>query len=227
MMNRSAIIGIKRAFSWYLLSLLVMCFGTIIAARVYPGGFDWVYTVVSALASQKHNPVGSFWLAGALSIAMVLLWPYVSALSKGLSSSIPAAGYAIVALRTGLVCGALLGAEKLFIHDLSNQVYKAHEILALLTFAGLYIGILGLLVLAMLRRKIYSVYVLLVAGPLIAIGITQFWLYLDQRHLGWVDVSWRTMGIPFWMSFAFWQWLALVFLWLGLGLLAFIHVEEK
>ena len=216
----------KRAFSWYLLSLFVMCFGTVIAAAYYPGGFDWVYTVVSALASKKHNPTGSFWLAGALSFAMVLLWPYVSALQSRLSSSVPATGFAIGALRMGLVCGALLGAEKLLIHDLSNWVYKAHEILALLTFSGLYTGILGLLALAMLRRSIYSVHMTLVAGPLIAIGITQFWLYISQRDLGWVDISWRAMGVPFWLSFAFWQWLAIVFLWLGLGLLSLIHIEE-
>ena len=196
------------------------------AAVYYPGQFDWVYTVASALASKKHNPVGSFWLAGALSIAMLLLWPYVSALKSRLSSSLPAASFAFGALLTGLVCGALLGAEKLLIHDLSNWIYKAHEILALLTFSGLYIGILGLLVQAMLHRKIYSVHVSLVAGPLIAIGITQFWLYIDQRDLGWVDISCREMGIPFWFSFAFWQWLAIVFLWLGLGLLSLIHIEE-
>lgn len=197
------------------------------AAKYYPGGFDWVYTVISALASKKHNPLGCFWFAGALSIAMVLLWPYVTSLQTRFSTSTLATGFAIGALRTGLVCGALLGAEKLLIHDLSNWVYKAHEILALLTFAGLYVGILCLLVLAMLRRRIYSVHVILVAGPLMAIGMTQFWLYIDQRNLGWVDISWREMGIPFWLSFAFWQWLALVFLWLGLGLLALIRFEEK
>lgn len=227
MMNTSGVNGKKTALRWYLLSLLVMCCGTITAATYYPGGFDWVYTVVSALASKKHNPVGSFWLAGALTIAMVLLWPYASVVQSRLSASIPATRFTIGALRTGLVCGALLGAERLLIHDLSHWVYKAHEILALLAFSGLYIGILGLLVQAMLRRRIYLVHVTLVAGPLIAIGITQFWLYIDQRHLGWVDISWREMGIPFWLSFAFWQWLAIVFLWIGLGLLSLIRIEEK
>jgi len=30
------------------------------------------------------------------------------------------------------------------------------------------------------------------------------------------------MGIPIWLSFAFWQWLAIGFLWAGLGLLVLV-----
>ena len=218
----------RQAFWWYLASLVILCLGSLMAAKYYPGGFDWQYTVASALASQKHNPTGSIWFAGALSVAMVLLWPYVSALDKGLRPSLPAsARFWISALRIGLICGALLGLERLLIRDLSAWVYKAHEILGLLTFAGLYIGVLGLLVQAMLRRKAYALPVLLVASPLLAIGISQFWLYLAQRDLGWVDASWKAMGIPIWFSFAFWQWLAIGFLWAGLGLLSFICLEEK
>ena len=215
------------AFGWYLASVLVMCCGTVLAAYYYPGEFDWVYTVASALASQKHNPAGSFWFAGALTAAMVLLWPYVTALRTRLFSSIPHAGFVIGALRMGLLCGALLGIEKLYIRDLSGWVYKAHEILALLAFFGLYAGVLGSLVQAMRRKKIYFIHLTLIVGPLLAIGITQFLLYVDQRNLGWVDAGWREMGIPFWLSFAFWQWLAIVFLWLGLGLLALININHS
>ena len=197
------------------------------AATNYPGGFDWVYTVVSALASQKHNPVGSFWLAGALSMAMALLWPYVAALKTRLASSIPVAGFAIGALRMGLICGVLLGAEKLLIHDLSSLIYKAHEILALLTFFGLYIGILSFLIQAKLRQRINAIQAMLGAGSLMAVGIILFWLYLVQRDLGWVDTSWRELGVPFWSSFAFWQWLTIAFLWVGLGLLSLISLEER
>ena len=110
------------------------------------------------------------------------------------------------------------------IRDLSAQFYKAHEILGLLTFFGLYFGIICLLVPAMLRQKAHVFTLMLIVGPLLAIGITQFWLYLDQRDLGWVDTSWRAMGIPVWLSFAFWQWLAIGLLWLGLGLLRFTAV---
>jgi len=209
------------ALGWYLASLLTLSSGSYLAAKHYPGGFDWAYTVASALASQKHNPTGSIWFAGAMSLAMILLWPYVSALKQAQQPELPAtAKFAIAALRTGQICGALLGLEKLFIRDLSNWVYKAHEILGLITFMGFYFGILALLVQAMLRQRMYAFPALLVATPLLAIGITQFWLYLDQRNLGWVGASWREMGISLWMSFAFWQWLAIGFLWLGLGLLS-------
>ena len=212
----------RNAIRWYLASLGVFVTACYLAADRYPGGFDWVYTVASALASQKHNPDGSTWFAAGLGLAMLLLWPCVSALKNTFQPPASAAtGFAITALRAGLVCGVLLGLEKLLIRDMSRWVYKAHEVLALLAFMGLYIGVMAILVQAMMRRRLYMLPLLLVAGPLAAIAITQFWLYLDQRDLGWVDTSWRDMGIPPWLSFAFWQWLAIGFLWLGLGLLAF------
>jgi hypothetical protein len=204
----------------------VLSFGSFLSAIQYPGGFDWTYTVASALASQKHNPAGYIWFASTLSLAMLLLWPYVTALRKARLPVLPATSIAILALRTGLICGLLLGLEKLLIRDLSNRVYKAHEILGLLTFTGLYIGTLMLMVQAMLRNRVYALPLSLVVSPLVAIGITQFWLYIDQRDLGWVDTSWREMGIPLWLSFAFWQWLAIGFLCLGLGLLSFIGINK-
>ena len=207
----------RKALSLYLVSLLIFFSGTFIAGTYYPGGFDWVYTVASALASEKHNPTGSKWFAGALSIAVVLLWLYITAVKEKLALLLTPSQFALVMLRAGLIFGILLGLEKLLIRDLSNWVYKAHEILALLMFTGLYLGVLGLLIQMMYRQKIYLLHFMLAIGPLIAIGITQFWLYLDQRDLGWVDTSWREMGIPFWLSFAFWQWLTIVFLWLGFG----------
>jgi hypothetical protein len=216
-----------KAFWWYQASLVVFCSGLLLADRRFPGEFDWLYTVASALASQKHNPDGYTWFASALSLAMILMWPYVSALKKAPSQAPSAtAAFAFAALRTGLVCGLLLGLEKLLIRDLSNRVYKAHEILGLFTFIGLYSGILALLVQAMLRQRVFVYPLLLIASPLAAIGITQLWLYLGQRDLGWVDTNWREMGIPPWLSFAFWQWLAIGFLWLGLGLLSFISINK-
>jgi len=216
-----------RAFFWYSAALVVFCSGSTVAALYYPAGFDWHYTVASALASRKHNPTGSAWFAGALSLSMLLLWRYVSILKKVLPKPLPAVAIiSFIALRTGLASGAALGLERLFIRDLSSWIYKAHEILGLLAFSGLFIGTLCLLIYAMLRSRIYVFPALLVAGPLVAICVTQFRLYIEQRNLGWVDTSWREMGIPIWVSFAFWQWLAIAALWMGLGLLVFTCSEQ-
>lgn len=216
----------KRGLCWYVAALLTLCFGSLMAAKHYPGGFDWFYTVASALASQKHNPTGSVWFAASLSVSMLLLWCYVSSLKTRLSAMLPAAGFAITAIRLGLVCGFLLGAERLLIHDLSHWFYKAHESIALLTLLGLYVGILGLLLQLIRYKKSHLFPVLLIVSPLVAIGITELWLYLDQRHLGWVDVSWREKGIPIWLSFAFWQWLSIALIWAGLGLLYFFSHKK-
>ncbi len=189
------------------------------SARYYPGGFDWFYTLASALASQKHNPEGSMWFAASLSLSMILLWPYVSSLKEGSSSGVTI--FMIGAIRTGLVSGALLGVERLFIRDLSNWFYKSHEIIALIAFIGFYVGILGLLTQVMRDHRNYIFPMFFIASPLLAIGILQLWFYLDLKDLGWVDVSWREEGIPIWLSFAFWQWLAIAFLWTGLGFLNF------
>ena len=217
----------KRGLYWYVASLLTLCVGSYMAAQTYPSGFDWFYTVASALASQKHNPEGSVWFAASLSVSMLLLWLYVSSIKTSLRALLPAAGFAITAIRIGLVCGFLLGAERLLIHDLSHWFYKAHESIALLTLLGLYIGILGLLLQLIHYKKSNLFPVLLIVSPLVAIGITELWLYFDQRQLGWVNINWREKGIPIWLSFAFWQWLAIALIWVGLGLLYFFIKNKK
>ena len=213
---------------WFFASMLVLSSGFVLAARQFPGGFDWAYTVVSALASQKHNPEGSAWFAGGFGLSMALLWPYVSALKKNLCSHLRSSpAVSIIILRTGLLCGMLLGLERLLIHDLSAWIDKAHELLGLLAFLGYYLGILGIMLQLMLRQRIYVLPVLMVASPLLAIGGTQLWLYLYQRDLGWVDTSWREMGIPLYLSFAFWQWVAILLLAIGLVLLSFVRISEE
>lgn len=215
------------AFRWYLASLVLLCCGVLIAVVKYPGGYDWFYTVASALASRKHNPQGGVWFSGALALGMLMLWPYVSSIKKSLIENSISNRLAINALRLGVVCGFLVGLERLVIYDLSSWLYKSHEFLALFTFAGFYCGIIMMLIRMKLQNRVYLITFLLIIFPLVAIGITQFWLYLDQRDLGWVDTSWREMGIPVYLSFAFWQWLAIVFLWGGLGVLSLIADKHR
>lgn len=212
-----------RGLGWYCASLLVLGAGMILAARDFPGGYDWSYTVVSALASRRHNPAGSFWFAGALALSMALLWPYLSVLKRGLLLQRPGATkFLIGAVRTGIACGVFVGVERLLIRDISSEWIKgSHELLALITFMALHVGIFGLLIQAAHRQKIYIIPAFIVAVPLIAMIASPIWMALDPRDLGWVGPDWRELGIPLWLSFAFWQWLAMGCLAAGLGLLAF------
>lgn len=224
--NFSRTLFSERTLWWYVVALFIKCFGLIMAAQYYPGGFDWFYTVASALASHKHNPDGSVWFASSLSLSMLLLWFYLSSMKRELMLILPEAGYAIVAIRIGLVFGFLLGVERLIIYDLSHMIDKAHELIAIFTLLGLYIGILSLLIQFIQLKKNGIFPLLLIAGVLVPVGIIGLSIYIEQRDLGWVDTDWRMKGIPVWLSFAFWQWLAIGFLWVGLGLLYTISAKK-
>jgi hypothetical protein len=193
-------------------AVLAVAGGTAMAVLHYPGGYDWTYTVISRLASRTHNPTGGAWVSGGLLAGMLLLWPVVERSFRGGASALP-----LAALRLGLGGGVLLGVEGLFVLDYSGVVRKGHELIALLTFTGLYAGVLGGYVQRMRCGAQGGWPALLVVLPLVAIGATQLVLYFDQRELGWVSASWRELGVPFWISFAFWQWAAVGLLGAGLA----------
>ena len=185
--------------------------GVVMAAQFFPDApFDWMYRVVSELASRKHNPQGGQWFSGALGLSMLALWPAASQLRDTVGDR----RWPIIALRAGILFGMAVGVERLAFVRFSSIVNNGHEALAVGAFAGLYTGMLGLYW-QRIRRGWTGA--LMVAAPLAAIFITQIVIYLDQRHLGWVDHSWREMGVSPLLSFAFWQWIAVALLWVGLG----------
>ena len=208
---------------WYTAAVVVLCSGILIAAQHYPGGFDWHYTVASALASHENNPNGSVWYAAGFGLSMALHWQYLSAIRNQLVGNHSGANrFALLNLRIGLAGGILLGLEGVFIRDLGQWVTKGHEILGIITFLGLYLGLVVFLVQATLQQRIYGLPALLVTVPLVAIGISQLYLYFAQRDIGWVNTDWSEHDIPLWLSFAFWQWLAILFLTIGFGSLSLI-----
>lgn len=200
----------------YVAALTVVVAGAAVAVHNFPGGFDWPYTVVSKLASPRHNPDGGAWLCGALLAAMLMLWP-VAAHLGGSAGNRARPRAAVAALRTGLAGGALLALEGLLALDFSGILRKGHEALALVTLVGFYAGVLGLYAYRIRREAAFLWPALLVVLPLVAIGVSQLTLYLGQRELGWVDAGWRQLGVPLWLSFAFWQWLAVALLGTALG----------
>ena len=218
----------RAAAWWYLAAVAVFAGGVALAARDYPGGFDWPYMVASTLASPVDNPAGGVWFAGAWTVSMLMLWWCASVLKRHLPpwASLMARGaYGI--LQFGLMCFALVGLDMLLGRLVSKHIHKGHEIFALVAFFATYLGVLGSLAGALRDRRFHTLPVLVVATPLIGVGITQAWLYFAGRQLGWVDESWRTQGVPVWLSFAFWQWLAIGFLLAGVGLLAWANGSAR
>ncbi|MBC2607039.1 DUF998 domain-containing protein [Pelagicoccus albus] len=209
----------QKTWAWYWLSVLFVVAGGYLGARAYPGGFDWAYEVMSALASQKHNPEGGHWFAGGLALGMACLFPVGFLFLRESKEGKRREVWFSRVILGGIFFGVLVGLERLFVYHISDVVHKAHEILALFCFLSLFIGILGLTLSRTGRSNLSRWSALWVVLPLMAIGLSQLALYFDQRDLGWVDTEWRTMGIPVWYSFAFWQWLAAVSLWISLGLL--------
>jgi hypothetical protein len=195
----------------FAIGLLVFWTGVVIAAQRFPDPpYDWMYRVVSELASRKHNPRGGEWFSSALGLSMLALWPVATALRDTVGDR----RWPILALRAGILFGVAVGIERLTFVRFSHWVNNGHETLAVGAFAGLYAGLLGLYA-QRIRRGWTGA--LAVAAPLAAIFVAQILIYFDQRDLGWVDYRWREMGVAPWLSFAFWQWIAVAMLWAGLG----------
>lgn len=203
---------------FYFGALLTLSAGVGLAIRAYPGGFDWTSTLLSALASRRHNPEGAPWFAGAIALSLLLLWPLIPALRQVAdpSNTSRTARHAARALRVGIACGIIIGIERLLFHHLSGMIHKAHEFIALLAFAGFYLGILGLLFVRSRQQTHGRFWSALVALPIAGAGLSQLAVYLSPHSLGWAGVQWREAGLPFWVSLAVWQWLAVVLLWAAL-----------
>jgi len=213
---------LRAAAACYCLSVATIIAGALVAAKSYPEPFDWTRMVISALASRKHNPDGSFWFAAALVIALALLWPVSSVVISERDEAHRGARRMSILLRVGLVCGMLVGAERLSFFQFTDFVRKGHEIVALAAFLAIYASVLDLELDHLRRRTAGRWMSILMLLPLAAIGVLQLALYLGQRHVGWLDHDWRKADLPIWGRFPFWQWLAAAALWAGMGHLLFL-----
>jgi hypothetical protein len=194
--------------------------GMWMAGRRYPSEYDWRYMTISSLVYPDRNPDGYRWAwaglilcaLGGLCWTTVLIrdWPREVAGRRPIGIWALGLGYFC------MVCCALL-PERLL------RVPKGHEILALSAFFGICIGIVQLTFHAAERSlrlrkhwflgasRVYAGLLAAIAlSPILPAGIAPSYVSRALPQLPWVGLEWRALGVPVYLSFAFWEWITCV-----------------
>ncbi len=204
--------------------------GALLASSRYPSEYDWRYLPVSNLVSPQRNPAGYLW-ASTGSVICSLCWLFWSAVlvQRRIHDGAKHRPGGIWALQFGTIC--MIGAAVLPRWVLPIQ--KGHEILAVLAFAGLCIGVVFLTfqtvkqtLLRWMRgsNRHALLYAAIAAGtavlPIVLAGLTQAYVHFMLPELPWVNLSWRARGVPSYLSFAFWEWVTCIVLSVYMAILA-------
>ena len=204
------------------LGVLAFWGGMLTAARRYPSEYDWRYMPVSNLLSPDRNPAGYLWASTGIVLCSLCGFCWAALLAQRWKHE--GAGdrpHGIRALQFGnfcLMCAAVLPQWLL-------RIQKGHEILAVLAFAGLLIGMvrlmfqtMGRILLRRMRRfsshaRLYAAILASAAVfPILLAGLAQAYVHYMLPELHWVNLSWRARGVPVYLSFAFWEWVTCVVL---------------
>jgi hypothetical protein len=186
------------------------------ASRRFPSEYDWRYMTISSLLYPDRDPDGYAWAWGGVVLCASGGLCWVAALVAANRVTEPRSSPAgIRALGFGyicMVCCALWPGRLL-------QLPRGHDLLALLAFVAICVGTVHLTYLAVARnlrrcspdfptraRAVGGV----VAGapllPILLVGLTQADVAHAFPHLPWVGLEWRARGVPWYLSFAFWEW---------------------
>ncbi len=213
-------------------AILCLVVGLVASIRGFPGGFDWRYQLVSGVLSHVDNPAGYHYLCVALVVASLILWPLPLYFHVRLSKQKPWLSSACFGLlRTGFLFSILIGVEKLLFHNVSSRFYKAHEVLALVAFCGLFLGTSGFWYLrhALTKKpgvlKTFGFWGSL--APMTGAAASQAYLFFVPNTLGWVGPHWAALNVPLYLSLAFWEWIVCVALLTYLYLLVVFLPDPK
>jgi len=190
--------------------------GILVAERGYPAEFDWRYMTVSNLLSAPHNPAGHLWAAGGIGLSgLCWLWWTGALFQRWRWRAAGDRPHGIWALGWGSVCMVCSGVLPLRLPGLP----KGHEILTVLAFIGLCLGVVRLTfqtVESAFRRRVggsvahQRLSSVALAGvvvlPIVLAGVAQAYVYYVLPGLHWVGLAWRARGVPMYLSFAFWEW---------------------
>ncbi len=198
--------------------LLAFWAGLWMAARKYPAEYDWRYMTISGLLYPDRNPDGYRWAwAGVMLCALGGLSWTTGMLRDSRSGSAGGRAVGIWALGLGYLC--MLSCA--WLPRWFPWVPRGHDLLALLSFVGIALGIVGLTFQVAgrsLGRRASPggprLAAWLLAGaalsPILLAAITQLYVSYALPDLPWVGLVWRARGAPVYLSFAFWEWAACV-----------------
>jgi len=189
----------------------------LMAAHRYPSEYDWRYMPLSNLFAAPRNPAGHLWAAAGI-VASSLCGLAWSAL---LPPAQRPAG--IKAFQFGIIFMAGSAA----LPESVLPLRKGHELLTVLAFAGLCLGLIVMMFRTIERRlSRHARWASLLAGsavlPILLAGLAQAYVFYALPAMPWVNLTWRTRGVPVWLSFAFWEWITCATLSAHMAILALI-----
>lgn len=224
--SKRFLIGVWAPF----LSLLVGAFLFLSASR-FPGGYDWRYDVMCRLGYSWVNPGGCVCWSLALCLVCVMGFPcggYFRMRLQHVSWRLSA--FASGSLSAGLAAGILVGLDGVFLPRFDGLMPKLHEATATFAFVAIFFGVISFwyaMVKWLRAMQHWSMGAcvllsLLVALPFTGAMVSQLYLFFVPNDLGWVGPGWAELGVPIYLSFAFWEWLAIAGIYVCLYVMAFL-----
>ncbi len=203
------------------LGVLALWGGILMAAWRYPSEYDWRYMTISRLLSPERNPAGHLWGTGSIVLCGFCgLWWTLGLVRRcsRMGAQRPGGLRAMQIGYLGMACASALP-------QWLQRIPKGHEMLALFAWSSLLLGMMYLTFQtterAVPRRTGSGVgsprfYAAVLVGtavlPILLAGSALAYVYFVLPQLPWVNLSWRSRGIPVILSFAFWQWISLLVL---------------
>jgi hypothetical protein len=215
---------------WFPLAAAVFLVGGLASVHFFEGDFDWRYRTLSSLSSEVTNPKGYAYCCFGLMLSFTLAMPLCGYFRARVQPIAPRLGnLSCHWLRLGFIGSVAVGLERLFCQSVALHFGKVHEYISLITFVGLALGLSGFnlgLLMWLLRERKWPLWAIsgsfiLSSTPILGTGLSQGYLYFVPNELGWVGPHWAELGVPIYLSLAFWEWLlsAAIFTYLYLILL--------
>ncbi|MBS0580707.1 MAG: hypothetical protein JSR36_15730 [Proteobacteria bacterium] len=226
--------GALRAIS--LLGVVAFWMGLLMAGHLYPSEYDWRYMTMSNLVYPERNPAGHLWASGGIVLCGLsgLYWT-TALLRRAHQAGERSSRVGTSALRVGffsMACCAVL-PERLW------PIPKAHEFLALTAFLCLCLGMayqsfrtVGEFLVRQQgsstqgTRRYAGLAVAVPLAPVLLAGLVQLYVARRLPQLPWVGLAWRDLGVPRYLSFAFWEWVACALFSASIVLLGLITRER-